>query len=149
MRGIFQKITAMISLKKFVRQVTNIIDELEDHKKPSGSSSSGSDGMSSRSNIPIQPSTGHGQPSGNNGCSYGTSAQQNAQLSNIKKDLDEIKGLMQGLLKTPLQQHLRGNSLSPSHQESLEQPPPHQYSLQLPYSTQLGKPQYLLQPTQA
>lgn len=149
MRGIFQKITAMISLKKFVRQVTNIIDELEDHKKPSGSSSSGSDGMSSRSNIPIQPSTGHGQPSGNNGRSYGTSAQQNAQLSNIKRDLDEIKDSMQRLLKNTLQQHLGASSLPPFQQESPEQPSPQQYSLQPPYSTQLVESQYQLRSTQA
>ena len=71
------------------------------------------------------------------------------QLSNIRKVLDEMKGLMQRLLENPLKQHLGAGSLSPYHQEPWEQPPSHQYSLQTPYSTPLVKPQYLLQSTQA
>ena len=60
-----------------------------------------------------------------------------------------MKGLMQRLLKNPLKQHLGAGSLSPYHQESWEQPPSHQYSLQMPYSTPLVETQYLLQSTQA
>ena len=60
-----------------------------------------------------------------------------------------MKGLMQRLLKNPLKQHLGAGNLSPYHQESWEQPPSHQYSLQMPYSTPLVEPQYLLQSTQA
>ena len=73
----------------------------------------------------------------------------NAQLSNIRKDLDEMMGLIQRLLKNPLKQHLGAGSISPYHQESREQPPSHQYLLQMPYSTPLVEPQYLLQSTQA
>ena len=73
----------------------------------------------------------------------------NAQLSNIRKDLDEMMGLIQRLLKNPLKQHLGAGSISPYHQESREQPPSHQYLLQMPYSTPLMEPQYLLQSTQA
>ena len=73
----------------------------------------------------------------------------NVQLSNIRKDLDEMMGLMQRLLENPLKQHLGAGSLSPYHQESREQPPSHQYLLQIPYATLLVEPQYLLQFTQA
>ena len=122
---------------------------MKDNIKRSGSSSRGSDRISGRDNTTSRPSSGPRQPSGSTNGSDGISAQQNAQLSNIKKDLDEIKDLIQRLLKTSLQQHLGALSLSPYHQESQEQPPPHQYSLQLTYSNELGEPQYLLQSRQA
>ena len=130
---------------------------MEDNIKRSSSSSKGSDGISGRYNTPSRPLSGPRHPSGGSGGSDGASTnqlvpifqQQNSQLSNIKKDLDEIKGLMHKLLKTPLQQQLGASSLPPSQQESPEQQPLEQYSLQPPYSTRLVESQYLLQSAQA
>ena len=142
---------------KVVRQVTNRIDELEDNIKRSGSSSRAADGMSGKNNTPSRPLSGPRRSSGGSGGSDVGSVnqlvpifqQQNAQLSNIKRDLDEIKDSMQRLLKNTLQQHLGASSLPPLQQESPEQPSPQQYSLQPPYSTQLVESQYQLQSTQA
>ena len=112
--------------------------------------------MSGRYNTPSRPLSEPRRPSGGSGGSDGASAtqlvpifqQQNSQLSNIKKDLYEIEGLMQRLLKTPLQQHLGAGNLPPCQQESLEQPPLQQYSLKSPYSSQLVEPQHQLQSPQ-
>lgn len=101
--------------EKIVKQVTNRIDELDENIKRSGNSSRGSDGMSGKDNTPSRPISRPRQPSGGTGSSDGTSRQKNAQWSKAIKDLDEIKGLMQRLLKSPLQQHLGACSTSPSY----------------------------------
>ena len=129
---------------------------MEDNIKRSGSSSKGSNGISGRYNTPSRPLSEPRRPSGGSGGSDGASTtqlvpifqQQNSQLSNIKKDLDEIKGLMQRLLKTQLQQHLGASNLPPSQQESPEQPSLQQYSLKSSYSSQLVEPQHQLQSPQ-
>ena len=93
--------------EKVVRQVTNRIDEMEDTIKRSGNSGGGSGGMLGN---PITPGGPRGPGGGGGGGGSGGSSanqlvpifqQQNTQLSTVKKDLDEIKGLMQRLLKTP------------------------------------------------
>ena len=92
--------------EKIVRQVTNRINELDDNIKRSGNYSTGSDRLSGKDNTPSRPISRSRQPSGGTASWDGTSGQENGQLRKIIKDLDEIKSLMQRLLKSPLQQHL-------------------------------------------
>ena len=141
--------------EKVVRQVTNRIDEMEDTIKRCGNSGGGSGGMLGN---PITPGGPRGPGGGGGGGGSGGSSanqlvpifqQQNTQLSTVKKDLDEIKGLMQRLLKTPLQQKQGSSSQPPpSHQEPPKQPPPQQYPPQPQYPIQPVQPQYPPQPTQ-
>ena len=87
---------------------------MDDNIKRSGNSSTGSDRLSGKENTPSRPITRSRQPTGGTASWDGTTGQENGQLKKIIKDLDEIKGLMQRLLKSPLQQHLSSCSPYPS-----------------------------------